>query len=130
MPSSCSREAVDARDPTQAGTAAIDVAQSTLDLELRYLPPAEIDRARFELWARQVQVDAADGDLAGVSGDVATLEWIRDRFVHTLDPVEVTTIDTELESLRTDLVDEDLKAAAATAESLREAVAEAQPAAL
>jgi hypothetical protein len=122
--------AVDARDPTQAGTAAIDVAQSTLDLELRYLPPAEIDRARFELWARQVQVDAADGDLAGVSGDVATLEWIRDRFVHTLDPVDVTAIDTELESLRTDLVDEDLKAAAATSESLREALAGIQPAAL
>ena len=42
----------------------------------------------------------------------------------------MTTIDTELEALRTDLVDEDLKAAAATAESLREAVAGAQPAAV
>ena len=34
----------------RAGTAAIDVAQSTLDLELRYRPPAEIDLARFDLW--------------------------------------------------------------------------------
>ncbi|MGH2969181.1 MAG: hypothetical protein ACRDK0_08965, partial [Solirubrobacteraceae bacterium] len=41
--------------------AALDALQAALDLELRYRPPAEIDRKRFELWARQVEVDAAAG---------------------------------------------------------------------
>ena len=74
--------AIDAHDRAQAGTAAIDVAQSTLDLELRYRPQAEIDLARFELWARQILVDGAAGDMGGVNGDVATLDWVRDRFAH------------------------------------------------
>ena len=39
---------IDARDEAHAGTGAIDIAQSALDLELRYSPPAEIDFARFE----------------------------------------------------------------------------------
>jgi hypothetical protein len=62
------------REETEAGNAAIDVAQSTLDLRLRYQPQTEIDQARYELWARQIEVDAAAGDLGGVTGDVETLE--------------------------------------------------------
>ncbi len=104
--------AIDARDQAAAGTAAIDVAQSTLDLQLRYQPPTEIDLARFELWARQVAVDAAADELGAVTGDVATLVWIRDRFVHTLDPVDRTRIDTHLLELQGAVGDEDLPAAA------------------
>jgi hypothetical protein len=59
--------------------AAIDVSQSVHDLELQYRPAVEIDSARFHLWTQQLRVDAAAGDLAGVTGDVAVLEWIRDR---------------------------------------------------
>lgn len=110
--------AVAAREPGEAQQAAIDVAQAALDLELRHRPPAEIDLARFELWARQLTVDAAADDPAAVSGDLAVLEWIRDRFVHTLSKVERTRIDTHLVELRTKVADEELGAAAAAAERL------------
>jgi hypothetical protein len=110
------------RDRAVAGTAAIDVAQAALDLELQYRPPTEIDRARFELWARQVLVDAQAGDLTGVSGDVAALEWVRDRFAHTLQDTDLTRVDTRLAALRESVVDRDLGAAADEAASLRDAL--------
>jgi hypothetical protein len=103
--------AIPAHDRTGAGKAAIDVAQSTLDLELRYRPPAEIDLARFELWTRQILVDGANGDMGGVNGDVATLDWVRDRFAHTVAAADLTRIDAHLEVLRDAVVNVDLKAA-------------------
>lgn len=115
--------AIDARNKARAGTAAIDVAQSTLDLELRYRPPAEIDRARFELWARQLLVDSTARNMDGVCGDVATLEWIRDRFAGTLDAVDRTRIDAQLVTLRSKVGDEDLRALAAGAARLRATLA-------
>jgi hypothetical protein len=115
---------VDARDRTRAGTAAIDVAQSTLDLELRYRPPAEIDLGRFELWARQIAVDAEAGDLGDVTGDVATMKWIRDRFAHTLEPAVLTRIDAHLLELDGTVADGDLAAASAQTERLRKTLAE------
>jgi hypothetical protein len=111
--------AIDARDRARAGTAAIDVAQSALDLKLRYRPPAEIDLARFELWTRQILVDALAGDLVGVRGDLATLEWIRDRFREILASADLTRIDARLLTLREAVVDEDLGAATAEAQRLR-----------
>jgi hypothetical protein len=110
--------AIGARDRAAAGTAAIDVAQSTLDLELRYRPPTEIDRARFELWARQVLVDGTAGDMGGVNGDVATLDWIRDRFAHTIAAPDLTRIDASVEVLREAVVDANRRAAIAEAPRL------------
>ena len=75
---------IDNEDPVEARNAAIQVARATLDFHLRHRPPVVIDRARFELWARQILVDAEDDDLEGVDGDVTTLVWILDRFAHTL----------------------------------------------
>jgi hypothetical protein len=117
--------AIRARDRAQAGNAAIDVAQSALDFELRYRPPAEIDRARFELWARQVLVDAAADDLGGVRGDVTTMEWIRDRFAHTLAKADLTRIDAQLVALRDPVTNEsmDLGSAAIEAARLRDTLA-------
>jgi len=115
--------AVGDRDPASAREAAIDVAQAGLDLQLRNRPPAEIDRARFELWVRQLLVDAAADDAGGVVGDLATLEWIRDRFAHTLEKVDLIRIDTHLVALRTAVNDEDLDGAGAEAESLRDTLA-------
>ncbi|MGH9289251.1 MAG: hypothetical protein ACRD0V_13360 [Acidimicrobiales bacterium] len=119
--------AVDARDHAQAGSSAIDVAQSATDLQLRYRPPPDIDRARFELWARQLVVDAAAGDLGGMRGDVTTLEFIRDRFVHTLDQAVVIGIDVHLMELRNTVNDEDPTAGEEEAESLRELLASIEP---
>ena len=104
--------AVDAHSVARAGSATIDVAQSALDQELRYRPPPAIDFARFELWARQIEVDAAARDLGAVTGDVATLEWIRDRFIATLEPVDRTRIDAHLLELQGAVGDRDLEAAA------------------
>ncbi len=114
--------AVDARDEGAAGGAAIDVAQSVLDLKLRYLDPAEIDLARFELWARQVEVDAAAGDLDGVGSAVTVMEWVRDRFADAIERSELTSIDSHLVVLRESVVDGDVDAAAAEAERLRQAL--------
>jgi hypothetical protein len=115
--------AVGDRNPASAREAAIDAAQAGLDLQLRYRPPAEINRTRFELWVRQLLVDATAHDAGGVVGDLATLEWIRDRFAHTLERVDLIRIDTHLVALRTAVNDEDLDGAAAEAGSLRDTLA-------
>jgi hypothetical protein len=115
--------AVAARDRVSASTAAIDVSQSALELELRHRPPAEIDRARFELWVRQLVVDATARDADGVRGDLATLEWIRDRFAVTIDKVDLTRVDTQLVGLRAAQNDDDLPGVAAGAARLRATLA-------
>jgi hypothetical protein len=92
--------AVRARRSRQVAQAAIDVAQSTLDLKLRHRPAPEIDAARFDLWAQQLRVHAAANDVAGVTGDVAVLEWIRDRFAPTLDASTRDDINGRLGALR------------------------------
>jgi hypothetical protein len=102
--------------------AAFDVANTALDLQLRYRPPAEIDRERFALWTRRLTVDANAGNAVGVTGDLVVLEWIRDRFAHTLDKVDRTRISTHLVELRTHVNDEELPAAAAEAARLRNTV--------
>jgi hypothetical protein len=107
-----------ARDRLRAGTAAIDVAQAALDLELRYRPVAAIDRARFELWARQIEVDAEAHDLGGVRGDLATMELVRDRFAAGLDGVDRARINSTLLALRDSVENKDLPAAGVEAARL------------
>jgi len=68
-------------------------------------------------------VDAAARKTSAVSGDVATLEWIRDRIARTLDSVAATRLDTHLEELRSNAADEDLAAASRTAAGLRKVLA-------
>ena len=94
------KRAVIARKPAETAQAAIDVGQSALDLELRYRSPAEINADRFVLWTQQLRVDAAAKNLAGVTGDVAVLEWIRDRIGQTLDVAERREVDGRLRDLR------------------------------
>jgi hypothetical protein len=117
--------AVRSRDRGRARGAALDVVQAALDLQLRYRAPAEIDRARFHLWARQAQVDAVAGRRSAVAGDVAALEWIRDRFAHAVDSVALTRIDTRMEELRANVTDRELAAATKTAAALRRALKQA-----
>ena len=110
---------ISARDRERAATAAIDVAQAALDLELRYRPPTAIDLARFGQWNRQLIVDARAGRLGAARGDVVTMEWTRDRFADSIAGADRTQIDTDLLVLGEGIQDEDLHAVAAQAAELR-----------
>jgi len=92
--------AVANRDRVAGEGATVEVAQSAIDLEARYLDPVEIEVARFHLHAQQLRVDAAAGDVAAVLGGVAALEWIRDRLTGALDVEELAAIDDQLIALR------------------------------
>jgi hypothetical protein len=116
-------DAIKARDSDRTATAAIDVGQAALDLELRYRNPDEIDLARFKLWARQTVVDRAAERLGAVSGDVASLEWTRDRFADRLDPGDLSGINRELLALREAEVDKDLEAVSRAAGRVLDAAA-------
>jgi hypothetical protein len=119
-------EAVDARDATQARQAAIDAAQWSFDLQLRHRPATEVDLSRFDLWAAQLMVDAAAGDAAAVNGDFFTLDYIRDRVLHTMNSADVTRVNTVLEELQGAIGDEDLAAATDAAERLRDTIGQIQ----
>lgn len=114
---------VEARDRWKARAASIDAAYASINLQLRYRPVTEVDTTRFELWARRALVHANEGSLGGVRSDLVTIEWIRDRIAHTVDPVTRTTIDTLVRDLGTAVVDDDLDAAADSARALRKVVA-------
>ena len=112
-------EQIASRDRTKTRAASIDASYASINLQLRYRPVTEVNTVRFELWARRALVHAIDGSLGGVRSDLVTLEWIRDRFVHTVDPITRTRIDTLVRDLGTAVVDEDLTVAAQTARNLR-----------
>jgi hypothetical protein len=114
---------VDARKALAARQAAIDVARWSLDLQLRHRPATGIDLARFDLWAAQVLVDSAAGDVAAVNGDFFSLDYIRDRIQHTLAEADRTRLNSELDELNSAVADEDLAAAADAARQLRETLA-------
>jgi hypothetical protein len=110
------------RNRAETYTASIAAAYASNDLQLRYKPVTDVDTVRFDLWARRALVDATNASLDGVRSDLVTLEWIRDRIAHTIDPVTLTRIDTLLRDLGTAVVDEDLTAAAEVVRELREVV--------
>jgi acyl transferase domain-containing protein len=71
--------AIRARESRRASLAALDVANASLDLQLRYRPSREIDLARRRLWKLRLAIDTAAGDQAAARGDAAVLRWIGDR---------------------------------------------------
>ena len=118
--------AVDARDAAQAQQAAIDTAQSSLDLQLRYRPQVDIDLARFDLWAAQLTLDASAGDAGAVGGDVFTIGYIRDRILNALDGTDRFRVDTEVQKLQVAAADHDLAAATDAAKRLRDILGQHQ----
>ena len=88
------------RRAAQVAQLAINVAQSALDLELRHRPAVEVDIERFHLWTQQLRVHAAARDLAGATGDVAVLEWVRDRLTSALGPAGLPKLDAGVRALR------------------------------
>jgi hypothetical protein len=115
-------DGVRGRRAPDARQAAIDVARWSLDLQLRHRPVPEIDLARFDLWAAQMLVDAAAGNAPAVSGDLFSLDYIRDRIQHGLDEAVLTRLNTALEELNGAVADEDLAAVADGAQELRDVV--------
>jgi hypothetical protein len=115
------------RDPARARQAALGVGQAALDLQLRHRDPAAVDLDRLELWARQLQVDAAARDRGAVAGDVATLQALWDRAGHSADPAAAKRVEAELRALRRAADKRDLGAAAAAVGGLRAAIAAARP---
>ena len=110
--------AVDVRDLRAAHAAAMTVAQAGLDLQLRHQAPPQVDLQRLGLWARQVVVDAASGDGAAVSGDVAVLETIWRRAHQAADPAGAWRVTDLLARLQAAAESGDLPAAARAAEGL------------
>jgi len=113
--------AIDSLAAAETRQLAVDVAQLGFDLQLQHRPPAEIDLARFDLWAAQILVDAAAEDDAGVTADVTALALIRDRL--TVDASMAKQIDALLSDLRTAADGGDLSAAADAATRLRDLIA-------
>jgi hypothetical protein len=118
--------AVKARNVARSRQAAINVARSSLDLQLRYRPAAEVNLARFELWAAQVVIDAGARDAGAIRGDAYTLTYIRDRLLGSLDGAELTRLNTRLQELQVAAVDGDVPAAMRAASELRK-IAGTQP---
>jgi hypothetical protein len=111
---------IEARQRSKTHSASIGAAYASNDLQLRYRPVTEVDTMRFELWVRRAMVDATRGSLGATRSDVVTLEWIRDRIAHTLDPVTLVRIDSLVGEIGGAIVDDDLAAAAQAARDLRE----------
>jgi hypothetical protein len=115
--------AVTGRNARATRHSALDVALAALDLQLQYRSQVEIDGDRFDLWLRQILVDARARDASGLVGDVATLEWMRDRIARSLGGVELTRVDFLLGALRANADDEEFGAAAKNAQTLRRVLA-------
>jgi hypothetical protein len=119
--------AVRSRQMAEARNAAIEAARSSLDLQLRYRPQAEIDLARMDLWAAQLLVDEAAGDAPGVGADAFALDYDRDRILDAVDARDLVRINTEIGTIQVAVVDCELAAAAAAAKRLRVTLADLQP---
>ena len=118
--------AVGKRNAAKARQAAIETARWAFDLQLRHRPVAEINLARFDLWAAQVLVDAAAKNSGAVTGDMFTLMLIRDRILAKLDADTGQSLNIQLGELMTAAADEEFDAASEAAGQLREIVAGAK----
>jgi hypothetical protein len=104
------QSATTARSVRAAEQASVDVAQSVIDLQARYVPPEQIEVARFHLHTQQLRVAASTGSYPKVAGEVAALEWIRSRLA--LDGDQALMVDEALVGLRAASDSRNLPAAA------------------
>ncbi len=94
------QSAADHRNLLPAQVATVDVAEQLIDLEARYLDPTVVDSARFHLQTQRLRVDALAHRLAGVRGDVAAIELMRDRVSPSLTDPAPAAFDDLLAQLR------------------------------
>jgi hypothetical protein len=112
--------AVNDRNAEGARNAALDVAMASIDLQIPYRTQEETDRARFQVWARQLVADSQRIETVPgfTAGDVTTLEWVWQRFAHTVDNRTADGIESLLADLRAAADEEDLTVAAELAPAL------------
>lgn len=82
-----------------AQQAAIDVAQSGIDLQARYLDPVDTEVARFHLHTQQLRVDALSKNKGRVAAEVAALRWINDRLAARMSAGERAMVERKLAEL-------------------------------
>jgi hypothetical protein len=111
------------RDVSGTRNAAIEVARSAFDLQLRYRPTTEIDLVRLDLWAAQLISDVAAGHERAVAADAYALDYVRDRIREALDPETLVHVNTELGEIQVAVVDEEPAMAAQAAIRLRRILA-------
>ncbi len=100
--------------------AGLDTAMAAVDLQLQFAPTTEIDRTRFEVWARQLVADAnrVEASPGFVAADVTTLEWVLPRVSPTLDDALRADLEAQLAELRVAADEEDVAAVAELAPQL------------
>ena len=106
------KNAVRAKHINKAETQAVNIAQSAIDLEARYLGHQDIEISRFHNHVQRLRVHAAADDLGGVTGEVASLEWIAERFRGQIGATAQPALDTGMRDLRGASDDENVAAAA------------------
>jgi hypothetical protein len=116
--------AVRAGSSMRAQVAAIEVARSGFDLQLRYRPVAEIDLARMDLWAAQLLIDHAAGDRDAVGDDQFAIDYVRDRLLGALSTTDLGRLSEKVTEIQLGVVDGDLGAAARAARELRAMIPE------
>jgi hypothetical protein len=118
-------DAVRGRGGLRAAERALAVALATLDIELQYRPPVEVDLRRFDLAARRLGLDARAGDKQSVAGDLAALRWIGERFV--LDDSQSRELHAQLRYLEATAEAGELDGVQTFAERLRTTIAGLEP---
>jgi hypothetical protein len=112
--------AVNDRNAEGARNAALDVAMASIDLQIPYRTQEETDRARFQVWARQLVADSQRIETVPgfTAGDVTTLEWVWQRNAHTVDNRTADGIESLLADLRAAADEEDVTVVAELAPAL------------
>jgi len=111
-------ESVAACDADGARRAALDVMLSANDLLLRHRPVPPINRARLQIRACVLVLDAEDEDAGAALGDVVVLEWTRDRIAHTLGAAGARRLDRQIRAIRAAIEREHLDAASRIADQI------------
>jgi hypothetical protein len=94
------KRAIARENVARAEQRSVDIAESTIDLEARYLPSQDIEVERFHNHTQRLRAHAAADSSGGVNGEVASLEWISERLRDALVPTEQDEFDIALRALR------------------------------
>lgn len=120
-------KAVGGKDEEETLGAALRVAQNTSDLRLRYEPVRTVDLDRFDMWARQLGIDAQAGAEGAVAGDVTGLELVWERLKDDVAGHEAAAVTADLREAREAADGKDMERAGQVAASLQEDIANVAP---